>query len=77
MDLVTASGTGFAFPSQVSYAATDTGNDEERRKAAEAQVASWRENRSLHLPDMPGDRVAEIFDTLDWPPEGSSSPRGK
>ena len=77
MDLVTASGTGFAFPSQVSYAATDTGNDQERRKAAEAQVASWRENRSLFLPDMPGDRVAEIFDTLDWPPEGSSSRRGK
>lgn len=76
MDLVTASGTGFAFPSQVSYAATDTGNDEERRKAAEAQVASWRENRSLFLPDMPGDRVAEISDTLDWPPEGSPSRRG-
>jgi MscS family membrane protein len=77
MDLVTASGTGFAFPSQVSYTAPDTGTDEERRKAAEAQVASWRENRALFLPDIPGDRAAEISDTLEWPPEGSPSRRAR
>ena len=71
MDLVTESGTWFAFPSQVSYTATDTGNDAERRKAAEAQVASWRASRALFLPDIPGEQVAEIADTLDWPPEGS------
>ena len=77
MDLVAASGTGFAFPSQVSYTATDTGTDEERRKAAEAQVASWRENRTLFLPDVPGERVAEISGTLEWPPQGSPSRRAR
>jgi MscS family membrane protein len=74
---VTASGTGFAFPSQVSYTAPDTGTDEQRRKAAEAQVASWRESRALFLPDIPGDRAAEISDTLEWPPEGSPSRRAR
>ncbi|HKA27756.1 MAG TPA: mechanosensitive ion channel family protein [Candidatus Binatia bacterium] len=77
MDLVTESGTGFAFPSQVSYTATDIGNDAERRKAAEAQVASWRAKRALYLPDFPGEQISEISDTLDWPPEGSPSRRGR
>src|SRR4030095_9545264 len=45
MDVVAASGTGFTFPSQVEYVATDTAIDGERQKAVEAQVAAGRGRR--------------------------------
>jgi len=43
MDTVSACGTGFAFPSQTTYAARDQGLDESKIKAAEAAVARWRQ----------------------------------
>lgn len=42
MDIVAANGTGFAFPSQTTYLATDSGVDPTRQSAAEAQVRRWR-----------------------------------
>jgi MscS family membrane protein len=77
MDVVAASGTGFAFPSQVEYVATDTAIDRERQKAVEAQVGAWRAARKLPLPDVPSDRVAELAGTLDWPPAGAPERREK
>jgi MscS family membrane protein len=77
MDVVAAAGTGFAFPSQVEYVATDTAIDRERQKEVEAQVAAWRAERTLPLPDVPNDRVAELAGTLDWPPAGSPDRREK
>lgn len=43
MNLVEASGTGFAFPSQTLYLSRDSGLDAERKRAAEAEVGEWRE----------------------------------
>ncbi len=71
MDVVAASGTGFAFPAQLAYTAADAGIDAERQKAAEAAVASWRAAGTLPLPDVPGERAGELAGTLPWPPEGS------
>jgi len=62
MDAVDASGTGFAFPSQTLYAGTDGGLDPSRTRAAEDEVARWRAEGRLHLPDD---------GTTDYPPKGS------
>src|SRR4029450_2225250 len=59
MDLVAASGTGFAFPAQLAYSAADKGIDPERQKAVEAEVATWRAAKTLPRPGVPDDRAAE------------------
>ena len=71
MDIVAASGTGFAFPSQTTYFARDTGLAPARQRAAEAEVRAWREHRELYLPEFPPERVAALRATLEYPPAGS------
>jgi MscS family membrane protein len=74
MDIVAQSATGFALPSQTIYRASE-GLDPERARAVEAEVRRWRAEGSLPLPEFPADRLAELRDTLDYPPNGS--PEGK
>ncbi len=71
MDIVAASGTGFAFPSQTTYFARDTGLDATRQGAAEADVRAWRERGELFMPEFPPERIAALRATLDYPPTGS------
>ncbi len=75
MDIVAESGSGFAFPSQTAYLAKDDGVDAERTSAAEAQVAEWRRQSELMLPDFTAERIAAVDDSLDYPPEGSAAAR--
>jgi MscS family membrane protein len=70
MDIVEESGTGFAFPSQTVYVGKDEGLDEEKSRAAEAQVARWRRENSLYLPDYPSSEAVKL-ERLDYPPQGS------
>jgi MscS family membrane protein len=77
MDLVLASGTDFAVPTQLSYGPADRAVDLERRKAVEAEVAAWREAKALPLPYVPRERAEELANSLDWPPAGSSGLRTK
>ncbi len=72
MDIVDRSGTGFAFPSQTTYFARDPGLDTAKQEAAQAQVAAWREQDALYLPDFPPSAVADLRETLDYPPRGSA-----
>jgi MscS family membrane protein len=72
MDIVAASGTGFAFPSQTTYFARDGGLDEGKRRAAEAQVKAWREDGSLCLPHFPPETVAALDGTLEYPAPGAA-----
>ncbi|MGD9765660.1 MAG: mechanosensitive ion channel family protein [Candidatus Binatia bacterium] len=72
MDVVAASGTGFAFPSQTLYLARDHGLDPRRREAAEHQVERWRQQKALGLPQLPSEQLARLADTLDYPPRGSA-----
>jgi MscS family membrane protein len=74
MDIVAASGTGFAFPSQTLYLGRDEAPSEERGRQIAEVVADWRRRRELFLPDFPAERIAELENTLKFPPEGS--PRG-
>jgi len=73
MDVVAASGTSFAFPSQTLYAGRDTGLDDARRREAEAEVERWRAERALYLPDVPAEAAARLAGRLDYPPAGSAS----
>ncbi|MFQ5665043.1 MAG: mechanosensitive ion channel family protein [Candidatus Binatia bacterium] len=72
MDIVDASGTGFAFPSQTIYTGKDGGLDAAKSRAAEAQVQQWRSQNALCLPNFPPERMAELQHTLDYPPRGSA-----
>jgi MscS family membrane protein len=72
MDIVEASGSGFAFPSQTIYAGKDDGLDAEKVRAAEEQVRAWREANSLGLPDFPRAEIVKLTGTLDYPPKGSA-----
>jgi MscS family membrane protein len=71
MDVVAASGTGFAFPSQTLYAAADAGLDAGRAQAAVAEVVRWRTEGVLPLPELPADVLGSLRHTLPYPPEGS------
>jgi MscS family membrane protein len=71
MDLVEASGTGFAFPSQTLYLGKDGGLDDERARAAEAEVREWREHGQLSLPDFSDDQIRALDGRHPWPPPGS------
>ncbi|MGE4125893.1 MAG: mechanosensitive ion channel family protein [Pusillimonas sp.] len=50
LTLIENAGTQLAYTSMVSYLATDTPNDPEKTRAAEAAVARWRENDTRTLP---------------------------
>lgn len=73
MDIVEASGAYFAYPSQTLYLGRDSGRDMEKTERAEAQVRAWREAESIPIPEFPPALVAEIDDTLEYPPRGSAS----
>lgn len=72
IDIVAASGTGFAFPSQTLYLASDGGLDQARTQDAEARVRAWRERSELYLPEFPAGRVTALRGSLDYPPKGSA-----
>lgn len=71
INLVEASGTGFAFPSQTLYLSRDTGLDAQRKQAAEAAVNEWRQQESLPFPNLDPEHINSLKDSLDWPPAGS------
>jgi MscS family membrane protein len=75
IDVVAASGAYFAYPSQTLYLGRDGGRDREKSAEAEAAVKRWREACSLPFPDFSADALAGFEGTLDYPPEGSETPR--
>lgn len=73
MDVIEASGTGFAFPSQTIYFARDGGLSEERSREAEDKVKQWREAGRLQIPSFDPERIRELSNSIAYPPEGSVS----
>lgn len=71
MDAVEATGTGFAFPSQTLYLGRDDGLPEEQMRHAAEQVRAWRSRGELYLPDFTPERIAELQNTVHFPPEGA------
>ena len=77
IDVVAASGTGFAFPSQTLYFARDKGLDPDKSAAAVAEVQQWRAAQKLPFPDFDIEFRKTHRDTLDYPPNGSSTGESK
>ena len=71
MKIVEEAGTGFAFPSQTLYQASDDGLDSDRQQAAEKKVREWASNHQLPFPDFDKAYREKITNTLDYPPDGS------
>jgi len=72
MDIVEASGSSMAFPSQTTYLVGDSGLDAARSREAMEKIQNWRESSSLPFPDFPIEKIAEISDTIEYPPAGSA-----
>ena len=76
MDVVAASGSGFAVPSQTTYLGRDAGRDAARSESAEAEVQAWRERGELYLPEFPPEAIASLSATLPYPAAGApATPR--
>jgi len=67
MDIVAASGTGLAYPTQTLYLAKDGGLDNEKGEAATRQVEQWREGGNLPFPDFAPKEISEISNSLPYP----------
>ncbi len=72
MDIIEASGTGFAFPSRTVYLGRDPGLDQEKAAAISRQVQQWRENSKLPFPDYAPSDISEFSDSLPYPQPGSA-----
>ncbi|WP_017730854.1 mechanosensitive ion channel family protein [Nafulsella turpanensis] len=72
IDVVEASGTGFAFPSQTLYIARDAGLSEEKSRAAEEKVRKWKEAGEMQIPSFDPEKIDELKDTIAYPPKGSA-----
>jgi MscS family membrane protein len=72
MDIVTDSGTSFAFPSRTLYLGKDTGLDLEKTEQAVTQVKDWRQEKRLPFPDFAQTEISEFRDTLPYPPPDSA-----
>lgn len=71
MDIIEASGTRLALPSQTTYFARDDGLDDDKKRAAEEQVHEWTEKGELPFPDMTEEQREALKGSLDFPPTGS------
>jgi MscS family membrane protein len=70
-DIVAASGTGFAFPSQTAYLTRDQGLNVEKSEDAIRRVEEWRTCGKLPFPDFDEEERERLEDKLDYPPKGS------
>jgi MscS family membrane protein len=73
MEAVYGSGTAFALPSLVSYTGAHEFLDKRKKTQAEERVASLRSNRQMPLPEFSDEQIANIDDTIDYPPRGSAN----
>ncbi len=72
MDIVEQSGTSFAFPSHTAYITRDPGLDAEKTQAAVARVQQWRAEKNVPFPNLPPERIAQMTDTIEYPPADSA-----
>jgi MscS family membrane protein len=77
MDLVEASGTALAFPSQTMYFARDRGIDGEKAAKAVEAVRAWRERGELPFPDVTPEQKAGLDGAIEYPPGESVLRRDK
>ena len=69
--VVEASGSSFAFPSQTLYMSQDDGLDTDKSAEAIRTVAQWRRKHEFPFPSFSAAAREKIDDRLDYPPKGS------
>jgi MscS family membrane protein len=67
MDIIDASGTSIAFPSQTTYFARDQRLDASKTEKALATVQAWREGNELPFPDFSTERISELSGKIEYP----------
>jgi MscS family membrane protein len=72
LDIVEASGTGLALPSQTTYVAGDSGLDAAKREKAIATVRQWRDQGKLPFPDFSPETIEEIDNQIEYPSSDSA-----
>jgi MscS family membrane protein len=72
MEIVDASGTGLALPSQTVYLGRDSGLDKEKTAAAAHEVQQWRDNGALPFPDYTPADISEFSNSLPYPQPDSA-----
>ena len=77
MDIIEASGTSVAFPSQTTYVARDSGLNPDRSREAIEKIQHWREHNELPFPDFPIEKIAEFNNKIEYPCPESILRKGK
>ncbi|MGE5842905.1 MAG: mechanosensitive ion channel family protein [Deltaproteobacteria bacterium] len=72
LEIVEASGTGLALPSQTLYTSQDTGIDKKKGQEATEIVRRWREEGELPFPDFAPEKIIEMDNKLDYPTPDSA-----
>jgi MscS family membrane protein len=72
MEIIEASGSRFALPSQMTYATKDNGLDAAKSQEAMATVRLWREKGELPFPDFSPETIAEMNNKIEYPPSDST-----
>ncbi|WP_134088098.1 mechanosensitive ion channel family protein [Olivibacter sp. XZL3] len=73
LDVIKASGTALALPSQTLYLGKDQAPSPETADAIKATVDAWRETNDMQIPNFDPAYLKKIKHTIQYPPEGSSS----
>ena len=71
-EIVSRSGSSFAFPSQTLYLGRDSGLDEQKTAAAEKEVQQWRDQNQLPFPDFTAADKASFRGSIPYPPPESA-----
>jgi MscS family membrane protein len=72
MEIVEASGSSLALPSQTTYVAGDSGLNAAKSESAIAAVRQWRDQGKLPFPDFSPETIKEIDNALEYPPPDSA-----
>ena len=72
MDIIEASGSGVALPSQMTYVTKDDGLNAAKSQEAMATVRRWREKGELPFPDFSPETISEINNKIEYPPPDSA-----
>jgi MscS family membrane protein len=72
LGLVDSAGSSLAFPSQTLYLNRDKGLDKEKAVTASTTVEEWIKKNQLPFPDHDAATIAQIENTLEYPPNASA-----
>jgi MscS family membrane protein len=72
IDIIEASGSGFALPSQTTYVAGDSGLDAVKSRKALETVHQWREQGKFPFPDFSPETISQMDSKIQYPPPDSA-----